>query len=254
MLIPYDDELGVHPQAEGFTEHEAWDFDATAPDQYPLLLHFPYFDLYRKQVVKQADLVLAMHLRGDAFTAEQKARNFAYYERAHRPRLVAVGVHPGGDRRRGRPPRPRLRLPRRGRADGPRRPRAQHARRAAHRLARGDLDRAGRRLRRHARPRRGRSASRRGCRRRSRRLAFRVLLPRATAAGRGRSQAGDLLVAAGIRASRSSTMANRRRSARNDRSRAGSRVLHAGEAPTQPAGRAPQRRGSPQSASASRIA
>ena len=69
---------------------------ATQPDQYPLLLHFPYFDLYRKQVVKQADLVLAMHLRGDAFTAEEKARNFDYYERADRARLVAVGLHPGG--------------------------------------------------------------------------------------------------------------------------------------------------------------
>jgi len=45
-----------------------------------LLLHFPYFDLYRKQVIKQADLVLAMYLRGEAFTDEQKARNFAYYE------------------------------------------------------------------------------------------------------------------------------------------------------------------------------
>src|SRR4029077_8507103 len=45
-----------------------------------LLLHFPYFDLYRKQVVKQADLVLALHWRGDAFTAEQKARDFEYYE------------------------------------------------------------------------------------------------------------------------------------------------------------------------------
>jgi alpha,alpha-trehalose phosphorylase len=44
------------------------------------MLNFPYFDIYRKQVVKQADLVLAMHLRGDAFTPEQKARNFAYYE------------------------------------------------------------------------------------------------------------------------------------------------------------------------------
>ena len=44
------------------------------------LLHFPYFDLYRKQVVKQADLVLALHLRGDAFSDEEKARNFAYYE------------------------------------------------------------------------------------------------------------------------------------------------------------------------------
>ena len=81
MFVPYDAALGVHPQADGFTRHEVWDFAATAPDQYPLLLHFPYFDLYRKQVVKQADLVLAMHLRGDAFTPDQKARNFAYYER-----------------------------------------------------------------------------------------------------------------------------------------------------------------------------
>ncbi|HEX5346915.1 MAG TPA: glycosyl hydrolase family 65 protein [Pseudonocardiaceae bacterium] len=81
MVVPYDEKLGVHPQAEGFTEHAMWDFAGTAPDQYPLLLHFPYFDLYRKQVVKQADLVLAMHLCPEAFTDEQKARNFAYYER-----------------------------------------------------------------------------------------------------------------------------------------------------------------------------
>jgi alpha,alpha-trehalose phosphorylase len=81
MVVPYDEKLGVHPQAEGFTEHAAWDFASTTPDQYPLLLHFPYFDLYRKQVVKQADLVLAMQLCPEAFTAEQKARNFAYYER-----------------------------------------------------------------------------------------------------------------------------------------------------------------------------
>ena len=80
MFIPYDEELGVHQQASEFTFHERWDFAATRRDQYPLFLHFPYFDLYRKQVVKQADLVLAMHLRGDAFTAEQKARNFDYYE------------------------------------------------------------------------------------------------------------------------------------------------------------------------------
>jgi alpha,alpha-trehalose phosphorylase len=81
MLIPYDSSLGVHPQAEGFTAHQVWDFDSTAPEEYPLLLHFPYFDLYRKQVVKQPDLVLALHLRGDAFSEEEKARNFAYYER-----------------------------------------------------------------------------------------------------------------------------------------------------------------------------
>jgi alpha,alpha-trehalose phosphorylase len=81
MFIPYDERLGVHPQAEGFTEHAVWDFAATDAEHYPLLLHYPYFDLYRKQVVKQADLVMAMVTCGEAFTAEQKARNFQYYER-----------------------------------------------------------------------------------------------------------------------------------------------------------------------------
>src|SRR5947208_3618659 len=80
MLIPYDERLGVTPQDESFTERAVWDFASTTPNQYPLLLYFPYFDLYRKQVVKQADLVLAMHLRSDAFSLEQKARNFTYYE------------------------------------------------------------------------------------------------------------------------------------------------------------------------------
>jgi alpha,alpha-trehalose phosphorylase len=80
MLIPYDEMLGVHPQAEGFTRHQIWDFANTTAEQYPLLLNFPYFDLYRKQVVKQADLVLALQMCGDAFTAEEKARDFDYYE------------------------------------------------------------------------------------------------------------------------------------------------------------------------------
>jgi alpha,alpha-trehalose phosphorylase len=80
MYIPYDSRLGVHPQHEGFTDYARWDFAETPPEKYPLLLHYPYFQLYRKQVVKQADLVLAMQARPDAFTFEQKVRNFAYYE------------------------------------------------------------------------------------------------------------------------------------------------------------------------------
>ena len=80
MVIPYDERLGVHAQSEGFTDHAPWDFEHTRPDQYPLMLHFPYFDLYRKQVTKQADLVLAMALCGEGFGPEQKRRNFDYYE------------------------------------------------------------------------------------------------------------------------------------------------------------------------------
>ncbi|MFJ3925205.1 glycoside hydrolase family 65 protein [Streptomyces sp. NPDC090022] len=80
IVLPYNDRLQVHEQAAGFTDQAPWDFEGTTEDQYPLLLHFPYFDLYRKQVVKQADLVLAMLACPDEFTAEEKARNFAYYE------------------------------------------------------------------------------------------------------------------------------------------------------------------------------
>lgn len=81
MVIPFDPNLGVTAQCEGFTRYRKWDFDATSPDEYPLLLHFPYFLLYSSQVVKQADLVFALYACGDAFDAEQKARDFEYYER-----------------------------------------------------------------------------------------------------------------------------------------------------------------------------
>ena len=74
MFVPFDEERGLHPQDQDFLEHQRWDFENTPPDQYPLLLHYPYFQLYRKQVVKQADLVLAMHWRGDAFTPRAEAR------------------------------------------------------------------------------------------------------------------------------------------------------------------------------------
>ena len=79
VYIPYDEKLGVHPQSEGYTRHQTWDFEAYK-DRYPLLLSAPYFDMYRKQVVKQADLVLALHWCGDKFTPEEKARNVNYYE------------------------------------------------------------------------------------------------------------------------------------------------------------------------------
>jgi trehalose/maltose hydrolase-like predicted phosphorylase len=77
--IPYDDELGVHQQCEGFTGLREWNFTEKTP--YPLLLYAPYVRLYPSQVVKQADLELAMHWRSQEFTPEEKARNVDYYER-----------------------------------------------------------------------------------------------------------------------------------------------------------------------------
>lgn len=80
MTLPYDPELDIHLQDEDFTRHDQFNFEGTPPEHYPLLLHVPYFQLYRSQVIKQPDLVLAMTLFPDAFTAKQKRANFAYYE------------------------------------------------------------------------------------------------------------------------------------------------------------------------------
>ena len=80
MVVPFDEELGVTAQSEGFTRYRQWDFDGTSPEEYPLLLHYPYYLLYSSQVVKQADLVFALYACGDCFDADQKRRDFDYYE------------------------------------------------------------------------------------------------------------------------------------------------------------------------------
>jgi alpha,alpha-trehalose phosphorylase len=81
MVVPYDDKLGITAQAEGFTRYRPWDFASDTPEDYPLLLSHPYYLLYSSQVVKQADLVFALFTCGDCFDADQKARDFEFYER-----------------------------------------------------------------------------------------------------------------------------------------------------------------------------
>ncbi|MET0446998.1 MAG: glycosyl hydrolase family 65 protein [Aeromicrobium sp.] len=80
MYLPYDEVLGIHPQDDNFLERESWDFGHTPPDKYPLLLHFHPLVIYRHQVLKQADVVLAMVLRSDQFPLDQRRRNFDYYD------------------------------------------------------------------------------------------------------------------------------------------------------------------------------
>jgi alpha,alpha-trehalose phosphorylase len=80
MYVPYDDKLKIIPQDDDFLEREPWDFRNTPPDHYPLLLFYHPLNIYRKQVIKQADVVLAMFLLGDAFPPETKKRNFDFYD------------------------------------------------------------------------------------------------------------------------------------------------------------------------------
>ena len=72
--------LRIVPQDDSFLDREPWDFKNTPRDHYPLLLFYHPLNIYRKQVIKQADVVLAMFLLGDAFSAEAKKRNFEFYD------------------------------------------------------------------------------------------------------------------------------------------------------------------------------
>jgi alpha,alpha-trehalose phosphorylase len=80
MYVPYDAQTGMTLQHDGFLDGEPWDFQNTPPDRYPLLLFYHPLNIYRKQVIKQADVVLAMFLLGEAFSPEAKQRNFAFYD------------------------------------------------------------------------------------------------------------------------------------------------------------------------------
>jgi alpha,alpha-trehalose phosphorylase len=80
MYVPFDRETGIYPQDDSFLDREQWDFASTPPEKYPLLLHYHPLNIYRHQVIKQTDVILAMFLLGHEFTLEEKRRNFLFYD------------------------------------------------------------------------------------------------------------------------------------------------------------------------------
>ena len=80
MVIPYSDALAIHPQDSHFLDREVWDLANTPAEQMPLMLHFHPLVIYRFQVLKQADVVLALFLQGNQFTTEEKLADFDYYD------------------------------------------------------------------------------------------------------------------------------------------------------------------------------
>lgn len=81
MYMPYSEKHGIHPQDDSFLEKEVWDFENTPKENYPLLLHYHPLVIYRHQVCKQADVVLALFLLGNKFSHEQKRKDYDYYEK-----------------------------------------------------------------------------------------------------------------------------------------------------------------------------
>jgi alpha,alpha-trehalose phosphorylase len=80
MYIPFDAATGIYPQDDSFLDLEPWDFKNTPPDRYPLLLFYHPLNIYRHQVIKQADVLLAMFQLGHEFSLETKKRNFEFYD------------------------------------------------------------------------------------------------------------------------------------------------------------------------------
>jgi trehalose/maltose hydrolase-like predicted phosphorylase len=80
MFYPYDEDRGLYAQDDSFLMKPVWDFENTPKENYPLLLNYHPLVLYRYQVCKQADLLLAEFLLSDQFTKEQKRRDFDYYK------------------------------------------------------------------------------------------------------------------------------------------------------------------------------
>ena len=80
IRLPYDPKLSIYAQDDAFLTRPVWDFEGTPADRYPLLLHFHPLTIYRYQVIKQADIVMALFLQGNHFSLSDKKRNFDYYE------------------------------------------------------------------------------------------------------------------------------------------------------------------------------
>src|SRR6201987_4574329 len=80
MYVPHDEKRNIIPQDDSFLDREPWDFRNTPREHYPLLLFYHPLNIYRKQVIKQADVVLAMFLLGGEFSQEAKKRNFEFYD------------------------------------------------------------------------------------------------------------------------------------------------------------------------------
>ena len=154
MYVPRHEQLGIVLQDEHFLERERWDFAGTPAEKHPLLLHYHPLELYRHQVIKQTDVVLATYLVGAQLQRGREAADVRLLRPADHRRLHALGLRPERDRLRGRLRRGRAALLH-GRLRGrPARHARQHRRRHPHRLLRRHLARARRRLRRPARLRR----------------------------------------------------------------------------------------------------
>ncbi len=81
MYLPYSEEYKINPQDDAFLSKAVWNFEDTPKDKYPLLLNYHPLTIYRYQVLKQADTVLAHFLAEDESNFDTIRNSYDYYEK-----------------------------------------------------------------------------------------------------------------------------------------------------------------------------
>ncbi len=80
MYVPYDEKHGIILQDDEFLEKKPWDFDDPEMNKFPLLLNHHPLVIYRHQIIKQADVVLAMFMVGNELDLDLKRRTFDFFD------------------------------------------------------------------------------------------------------------------------------------------------------------------------------
>jgi len=81
MYLPYDETLKINPQDDSFLQKKNWDIRSIPKERFPLLLNYHPLHIYRHQICKQADTVMAHFILEDIQSNETMKNSFMYYEK-----------------------------------------------------------------------------------------------------------------------------------------------------------------------------
>ncbi|HAU32257.1 MAG TPA: family 65 glycosyl hydrolase [Desulfotomaculum sp.] len=81
MYLPYDEGLKINPQDDSFLQKKRWDIKDIPKENFPLLMHYHPLHLYRHQISKQPDTIMAHFILEDAQSEETMLNSFNYYEK-----------------------------------------------------------------------------------------------------------------------------------------------------------------------------
>lgn len=81
MYLLYDEKLDINPQDDSFLTKKVWDLSQVTNHEKPLMHDHFLFHIYRHQVCKQADTVLAHFLFEDEQKLSTMKHSFDYYEK-----------------------------------------------------------------------------------------------------------------------------------------------------------------------------